>query len=77
VEEVEAVPFLPLLERCGGKPDQSAHLALFSRFAIGAPVRDDPAAAPRVYPVEMRRRSSQFLLLSGFQLKVPQWLSPR
>ena len=44
-------------------------------FAIGAAVRDDPAAAAG-YPAEMRRRSSQFLLLS-IALKVPQWLSPR
>src|SRR5690348_13126666 len=68
------------VKSCGGLTEESplspACLALAATFAIGAAVRDDPAAALGGNPGEMRRRSSQFLLMS-FDHKVPQWLSPR
>ena len=52
-------------------------LATAALCAIGAAVRDDPAAARGSYPAEMRRRSSQFFIVchswfEGAAMAVPK-----
>src|SRR6185312_9314917 len=93
----QALPFKPpSLTDCARKTGNSAHwptaltfqvshpqheLATSATSAIGAAVRDDPAAT-RGVPEKgtLPRRGADrrnFLLMSELHLKVPQWLSPR